>query len=230
MYPMSDTRLRPPPKHALSSHSTTTVATKGNFLGTDEGHLLLWFGSVEESWVGAEVGLEIFSGECERRIGYESGVYKSQLIHLLQSSHCSFQRRVLNLHLLTATTRSLDQSELMLDRRYDRLLAMGDRRFYFGNFLHSEGTDLSRSGIFVVSRIHSGLPYGSHQPTAKDHQHSVQAQEGRSSLQSPERLWVLGHQQDGRTILRNPLIPETKLVPSCIRSHRTSPLRPVLAS
>ena len=68
----------------------------------------------------------------------------------------------------------------MLDGRYDRLLAMGDCGFYFGNFLHSEGIDLSRSGIFVVSRIHSGLPYGSHQTTAEDHQHSMQVREGPS--------------------------------------------------
>ena len=124
---MSDTRLRPPPKHTHSSHSTTAVASKGTFGGTNEGHLLLWFGSVEESWVGTEVGLEIFSGECERRIRYESGVYQSQLIHLLQVSHRSFQRRVFNLHHLTATTRSLNQSGLMLDGRFERLLAMGDR-------------------------------------------------------------------------------------------------------
>ena len=81
-----------------------------------------------------------------------------------------------------------------------------------------------------MSRFHSGLPYGSHQTTAEDNQHSVQAREGRLSLPSPERLCVLSHQQDGRTILRNPLIPETKLVPSRVRSHRTSPLRPVSAS
>ena len=74
----------------------------------------MWLGSVEETWVGAEVGLQIFTGECERRIGYQSGVYQSQLIHLLQVSHRPFQRRVFNLH-LTATTRSLDQSGLMLD-------------------------------------------------------------------------------------------------------------------
>ena len=133
----------------------------------------MWLGSVDETWVGAEVGLQIFSGECERRIGYQSGVYQSQFIHLLQVSHRSFQRRAFNFHHLTATTRSLDQSVLMLDGRFERLLAMGDRGFHFGNFLHSEGIDLSRSGIFVVSRIHSGLPYGSHQITAEGYQHSV---------------------------------------------------------
>ena len=123
---------------------------------------------------------------------------RGQLTHLLQDSHRSFQRRVFDLHHLTATTRSLDQSGLMLDGWYEGLLAMGDRGFYFGNFRHSEGIDLSRSGIFVVSRIHSGLPYGSHQITAEVHQHSMQAREGRPSLSSPERLYALGHQQDGR--------------------------------
>ena len=39
---------------------------------------------------------------------------------------------------------------------------------WIGNFLRSERTNLSRSGIFEVSRFHSGLPYGSHQTTAED--------------------------------------------------------------
>ena len=84
------------------------------------------FGSVEETCVGAEVGLEIFRGECERGMRYELGVYLRRFVHLLQDSHRSFQRRVFSLHHLTATTRSLDQSGLMLDARCEHPPAMGN--------------------------------------------------------------------------------------------------------
>ena len=52
---------------------------------------------------------------------------------------------------------------------------------------------------------------------------------GRGRHFHPERLCVFGHQQDGRTILRNPLIPGTKIVSSRFRSRQTPPPRPASA-
>ena len=84
------------------------------------------FGTVGETCISAEVDLEIFRGECERGMRYELGVYLRRLVRLLQDSHHSLQRRVFSLHHLTATTRSLDQSGLMLDARCERPPATGN--------------------------------------------------------------------------------------------------------
>ena len=116
-----------------SSNSTTAAGSKAIW-GDRRRTPAVRFGSVEETRVGAEVGLEIFSGECERGMRYELGVYLMRFVHLLQDSHRSFQRRVLSLHHLTATTRSFDQSGLMLDGRFERLLAMGTVDFTSGTF------------------------------------------------------------------------------------------------
>ena len=59
-------------------------------------------------------------------MGYESGVYLSRFIHLLQGSHRSFQLASFVFTTIAGTTRPLNLSGLTLDGLYERLLEMGD--------------------------------------------------------------------------------------------------------
>ena len=124
---------------------------RGNLLGTDEGRLLCGLGPLRE--IGSARKLS-FSAVSESGMRYKSGVYLSRFIHLLQDLNRSFQHSVFNLH--DPCRNDAFPQPIRVNARGPVCAPPGDEGPWTSiwELLPSGSTGLTRSGIFVVSRIY----------------------------------------------------------------------------